>query len=273
MLPKIDELASSLKLDLQPHYEVIVELLAKKTNRAAYCRESSLEHKWDRQVFCVFCSLMPIHNKDHFDWWSAVLHSAAFHGKPLNSIPSFFGITTILRGSLNKKLGGFIKASDVMMKGRRTLLDAGCFGVCAIDNTQIMTPWKCQRSGTSSNMNMYTTTRLFFYVVNPETLELHLWPLHTVPITYMDQAIPPPMGMPMYHLSDPITVTNFEQQPLPSYASFVDYTGYCVKSYVRRFKLSQTTSSFRKLIPHCTWEGTERGESCGNESFESTSPN
>ena len=83
---------------------------------------------------------MRIRNKDYFDWWS-VINSAAFHGKPLNSIPLFFGIT-ILRGSLNKKLGAFIKASDVMMKGRRTLLDAGCFGVCAIDNTQIMIPRK-----------------------------------------------------------------------------------------------------------------------------------
>ena len=182
MLPKIDELvASSLKLDLQPHYEVIVELLAKKMSRATYGRGSSLGNKLGIQVFCVFCALMRIHNKDHFDWWS-VINSAAFHhGKPLNSIPSFFGIT-ILRGSLNKKLGAFIKASDVMMKGRRTLLGAGCFGVCDIDNTQFITQRKKQRAGTSSNMNMYIT-RLFFYVVNPETLELHLWPLDTVPIT------------------------------------------------------------------------------------------
>ena len=180
-------------------------------------------------------------NKDFFDWWS-VINSAAFHGKPLNSIPSFFGIT-ILRGSLKTKLGAFIKASDVMMKGRRTLLDAGFFGVCAIDNTQIMTPRKYQRAGCSSMMNMYTT-RLFFYVVNPETLELHLWPLDKVPITYMDQPIPPAMGMPAYHLCGPITVSNFEQQPLPSYMSFSDYTGACVNSYVKRFKLLQAMSSF-----------------------------
>ena len=229
-------------------------LLSKKMNKAAYGRATSLANKWDRQIFSVFCSLMRIRNKDYFDWWS-VINSAAFHAKPLNSIPSFFGIT-ILRGSLNKKLGALIKASDVMMKGRRTLLDAGCFGVCAIDNTQIMTPRKYQRAGCSSKMNMYTT-RLFFYVVNPETLELHLWPLDKVPITYMDQPIPPAMGMPLYHLCGPITVSNFEQKPMPSYVSFSDYTGACVKSYVQRFKLSQAISSFRKLIPHHTREGTE----------------
>ena len=99
------------------------------------------------------------------------------------------------------------------------MLDAGCFGVCAIDNTQIMTPRKYQRAGCSSKMNMYTT-RLFFYVVNPENLELHLWPLDKVPITYMDQPIPPAMGMPLYHLCGPITVSNFEQKPMPSYVSF-----------------------------------------------------
>ena len=147
-----------------------------------------------------------------------------------------------------------------MMKGRMTLLDAGFFGVRAIDNTQIMTPRKYQCAGCSSKMNMYTT-RLFFYVVTPdvtpETLELHLWPLDKVPITYMDQPIPPAMGMPAYHLCGPITVSNFEQQPLPSYMSFSDYTGACVNSYVERFKLSQAMHSFRKLIPHHSREGKE----------------
>ena len=104
-------------------------------SKAALRRSTSLAHKWERQIFSVFCSLMRMRNKDFFNWWS-VTNSAAFHAKPLNSIPSFFGIT-ILWGSLNKKLGGLIKASDVMMKGRRTLLDAGFFGACAIDNTQI----------------------------------------------------------------------------------------------------------------------------------------
>ena len=33
------------------HSPIIVELLAKKMNRAAYGRQSSLENKWDRQVF------------------------------------------------------------------------------------------------------------------------------------------------------------------------------------------------------------------------------
>ena len=130
-----------------------------------------------------------------------------------------------------------------MMKGRMTLLDAGFFGVCAIDNTQIMTPRKYQRAGCSSKMNM-CTTRLFFYVVNPETLKLHLWPHDKVPITYMDQPIPPAMGMPAYHLCGPITVSNFDQQLLPSYTSFSDYTGACVNSYVKRFKLLQAMSSF-----------------------------
>ena len=105
---QVDKLASSLKVDLQPHYEIIVQLLSKKLSKAAFRRSKSLAHKWDRQIFSVFCSLMRMRNKDFFDWWS-VINSAAFHAKPLNSIPSFFGIT-ILQGSLNKKLGGaFIK--------------------------------------------------------------------------------------------------------------------------------------------------------------------
>ena len=132
-LPQMDELASTLKVDLQTHYEIIVKLLSKKMDKAGYHRASSVTNKWDRQIFSVFCSLVRIRNKDYFDWWWSVINSVAFHSKPMNSIPSFFGIT-ISKGSLKTKLGKFIKASNIMMKGRRTLLDAGCFGVCAIDN-------------------------------------------------------------------------------------------------------------------------------------------
>jgi hypothetical protein len=248
-------MATTFKVDLQPHYEVIAELLSKKMSAAEYNKSRLIANKWDRQIFSQFCSLMRMRNKDYFSWWS-VINTAAFHGKPTNSIPSYFGIT-ILKGSLATKLNGFMKASDVMMKGRTTLLASGLFGVCAIDNTQIMTPRKFQRQGVSSMMNMYTT-RLFFYVINPENLDLYLWPLDTVPITYMDQAIPPPKGMPLYHLCGAITVSNFEQKSLPEYASFSDYTGACVKSYTQRFRLSQTISSLRKLIPHHTWEGTAK---------------
>ena len=80
------------------------QVALKKLSKAALPRSKLLAHKWDRQIFSVFCSLMRMRNKDFFNWWS-VINSAAFHAKPLNSIPSFFRIT-ILRGSLNKNLCG-----------------------------------------------------------------------------------------------------------------------------------------------------------------------
>ena len=87
----MDKLASTLKVNLQTHYEIIVELLSKNMDKAGYRRASSLANKWDCQIFSVFCSLMRIRNKDYFDWWS-VINSAAFHSKLMNSIPSFLAL-------------------------------------------------------------------------------------------------------------------------------------------------------------------------------------
>ena len=46
----MDELASSLKVDLQTHYEIIVELLSKKMDKAGY-REGN-EQKYSEHRKC-----------------------------------------------------------------------------------------------------------------------------------------------------------------------------------------------------------------------------
>ena len=56
-----------------------------------------------------------------------------------------------------------------------------------------------------------------------------------------------------------LSSANFEPSALPRYIEFNDPTGLCVDAYAKRFKVSQTIDSFRKLIPHHRREETETG--------------
>ena len=216
-----------------------------------------LEPKSDRQIFYIFCAMMRMRNQKYFDWWT-VINSAAYQGKAMTNITSFFGIT-MRPWSMIRKLEKHIDSSMVMERGRKELLKSGSFGVSAIDNTQIITPKKYQRGGQSSKMNMYTT-RLFFRATNPPELNRYNWRKTVVEITYLRQAIPPPNGMPLYHMSgNIITTSNFEPPAFPKYVSVHDEPGSCVEAYVRRFQISQVVHSFRKYIPHHSREDSPKG--------------
>jgi len=145
-----------------------------------------------------------------------------------------------------------------MNKGRNTLMASGNFGVCAIDNTQIMTPRKYQCGGVSSKMNMYTT-RLFFKVARPTNLDAFRFN-HTRPaITYVDQILPCPIGMPLYNLTTNITAANFEPQSFPTYVTVHTNDGENIRSYMKHFEISQIAASFRKLIPHNSRDSSSNG--------------
>ena len=106
---KIDEFAVILKRDLQPHYEVVAELLGKQDNKS---KDRGLRQRWDRQIFYVFCSLMRIRNPKYFDWWT-VINTAAYTGKPLTNITSYFGIT-MLQYSMKRKIDQLTHAKRAM---------------------------------------------------------------------------------------------------------------------------------------------------------------
>ena len=120
------------------------------------------------------------------------MHSANKIGKPLTNITSFFGITL-------RKLEHLTYAKRAMNEGRKMLMESGNFGSNAIDNTQILTSRKHQRGSLLTLMHMFTS-RLFLLVV-----QLSGWLLKArwkpdTPITYLNQIIPHPKGMLVYHL-------------------------------------------------------------------------
>ena len=61
---QIDEFAVVLKRDLQPHYEVLAELLGKQDKEKM---DADKGQRWDRQIFYVFCALIRIRYPKYFD--------------------------------------------------------------------------------------------------------------------------------------------------------------------------------------------------------------
>ena len=250
---QIDEFALILKRDLQPHYEVISELLAK--SGTIDDEGLLLEPRTDRQIFYIFCALMRIRNKNYFSWWTAI-NTAAYQGKSHSNITSFFGIT-MLPYSLNRKLKTLITSAKVMEIGRATWIASGTFGLNAMDNSQFKVPMKYQRQGMSSFMAMFTTRCGFKCKQLEEELVVLRSYVRPV-ITYLAQAIPPAVNMPPYHLHPHINAVNLEPQMLPEYINSHNHSsGACMDAYAKRFEISQVVSSFRKLIPHHGREGTD----------------
>ena len=84
-----------------------------------------------------------------------------------------------------------------------------------------------------------------------------------VPITYLDQAVPSPWGMPAYEEFDKSTPADFffnwdEAESV----STPDFTGKRVKSYLRWLKLANTLTAIKKAFPECP------GKSVGAESID-----
>ena len=99
LMDKIQQIHDFVRIfkfdDPQPHYEVITELLAKKSGKIEDDDGLLLKPKTNsRQIFKnFFCLLMQICHSHYFSWWMAMISSAADqHGKANSNITSFFRI-------------------------------------------------------------------------------------------------------------------------------------------------------------------------------------
>ena len=100
---------------------------------------------------------------------------------------------------------------------------------------------KCQRGGRSSETSLMTS-RIFVKVTIPNFPSLNRWPEDRVCLTYVDQKIPSPPGMPVYESIASINPLIFDGTTVCS--SQMDTTGGRVESWAR---LAMTASQIYKL--------------------------
>ena len=103
----------------------------------------------------------------------------------------------------------------------------------SFDNTQLFQLLKYQREGHSSNADIITS--LLFLLANiPKDHHMIIYPDTDVSVTYNNQLIPAPMGMPDYHLEPPMCANSFRIDSSSSYNSQPDMSGKAVEEYAKR---------------------------------------
>ena len=90
-----------------------------------------------------------------------------------------------------------------------TLTSDKGIGICVSDNSQMIKSLKFQRGGISSKFSL-TTSRLFLKAMIPIFPSLIQWPEERVGLTYIDQKIPLPPGVPVYETIQNVTPFVFD---------------------------------------------------------------
>ena len=142
----------------------------------------------------------------------------------------------LLRYSILRKLHfKYSRAEVEKMIIDRLKKELICIG--SFDNTQLFQLLKFQREGHSSNADVYIS--LLFLLANiPKDHDITTYPPSKVVVTYDNQMIPAPMGMPDYHKEPAICGNSFLIDNSYGYNPSPDMTGASVKEYVKRILLA-----------------------------------
>ena len=140
----------------------------------------------------VFFVMMRMHNLHNLIWW-ACCNAAAECGHGGNRIPIYFGVSSSQIGLL-KRLNAFNTKDTVAENTIRTVI-RDKFVVMIFDNSQVMLQRKFQCESKSSDVSI-TTSRLILKAIYHHALERITFPDVNVKITYCNQKIPSPHGMP-----------------------------------------------------------------------------
>ena len=117
---------------------------------------------------------------------------------------------------------------EIVLKSKSTLNRFKTFVIAIFDNFQFNIKKKFQQNGTSSNMaeatcQLFLQPTVFEYL---ENLPNNWGNLGDINITYLDQVIPSPYGMPAFErLSTDWTVADLMDDHLATFNKSIDITG------------------------------------------------
>ena len=139
------------------------------------------------------------------------------------------------------------------MKSKQTLNEFKQFVIAIFDNSQFNIKRKFQRNGISSNM-AEATCRMFIEPTLPKNLPdiPDDWSdLATIPITYIDQIVPSPYGMPPYeNLHNDWTFQDLQQERFSTFTNNIDVTGERVAKYYEMKRTIGYTRRLKRIIPY-----------------------
>ena len=189
-----------------PIYYTLLSVLMNRDKYQKWKRTKINQHQWDRLVLYLFMIIQGLRNRHNFSWYALINGASTWLNKARN-MDVHLGLC-LTRHSILRKLHHhhFTRAEVEQLIIARLIQEVICIG--SFDNTQLFQLLKYQREGHSSNAHIITSL-LFLLATIPKNHHLIIYSNSKVPVTYYDQLIPAPMGMPDYHLEPPMSGKSF----------------------------------------------------------------
>ena len=228
MQKTLSHLSNVFKQEM-PLYYTLLSVLMNKNKYAKHKSKNFNQHQWDRLVLYIFMIIQRLRNRKNFSWY-ALINGASTWSNIAGNMDVHLGLcltrTSILR-KLHVKFSRAEVEQLIIARLAKEVLVIGSF-----DNTQFFQLLKFQREGHSSNADIITS--LLFLLANiPQDHNMIIYPDSKVPVTYYNQMIPAPMGMPNYHLEPKMSGASFLITSSTSYNSNPDMTGASVEEYAK----------------------------------------
>jgi hypothetical protein len=221
-------------------------------------KRSHLLPFYHRMVFYSFMSLARMRCNKNVGWWgviNACIRYGSYDSSSRSRDSVFFGHSVSQRALMEKTrvLG---EPRLVLLKFKKALSSAKVH-IGVFDNSQKGTDLKTQRFGISNMFCKVTTTRMFMAIESER--EPATFPSNTIServlLTYKQQAIPSPYGMP--HFEEPSeqrTSFAIEAQSTDHYlpSTSVDFTGCRVSNYMALLEMADEFQSQKHYLSRPT---------------------
>ena len=201
--------------------------------------------QWDRYSLYIFCMLMRIRNPHNFVTW-AMCNAASEYGHGGANLAVFFGLA-VAQTTLLRRLSNLNKSHTFTWRTVFTL-SMIWFIVATFDNSQVIRQKKYQSGGRSSTVTL-VTSRMFIKSFIPFGLLLFVFPTEKPELTYANQAIPSPYGMPAYESEDKITAKSYTNPSFKKKLQETNVDGKRVKRYAELVQISHMVNRLRRILP------------------------
>ena len=197
-------LSNLFRTKMPTHYTLLNVLMNKDRYIKHHCKKDQVV-QWDRLVFYLFMIIQRIRNRHNFSWYGLINGASTWkhNGGNMNVHLGLCLSRQSIVGKLKVKFSRAQVEQMIIDRLCQELITIGSF-----DNTQLMRLLKYQREGHSSIASIVTSL-LFLLANKPKHHDITIYPEGHPKITYLDQAIPSPMGMPHYHEEELVDAKSF----------------------------------------------------------------
>ena len=209
------------------------------------------ERQSDRYAFYTFIQQCRLRNTHNFIWFS-LINAASTFSSGRSHIPLHFGYS-IAKNTMLRKLNEMYTYPELVLKSKETLNQHKSFVIAIFDNSQFNINRKFQRHAISSNM-AEATCRIFLKPTTYEYIDeiASSWSEHeNIRITYLDQIIPSPFGMPAYEtLPVDWTIADASNERLFTFEESIDLSGNLVQIYSDVKRTMSVIRRLKRILPY-----------------------